>query len=177
MIPIHEGDHMRNFRFAFVIAAAVLIGTTWLAVRRVSAASGNSANLLPETRQELASARAATARYHNIEEALADGYVQASPDIPGEGFHYVNFSSVDCAFNSEEPEVLHYAFVPNENRLQLVGVEYVVPLACGPAPEGFTGDADEWEQEVGGPPVWSLNAWIWRNNPDGVFAPLNYLVP
>jgi len=169
---------MRYFRVAFVLAAVVLIGTTGLAVRSVSAGSqGNSSYLSSDTHQELAWARAATAKYHNIEQALADGYVQASPDIPGEGFHYVKFSLVDCTFNPEEPEALHYAFAPNENRLQLVGVEYAVPLACGAAPEGFTGDADEWEWEVGGPPVWSLNAWIWGDNPDGIFADLNPLVP
>jgi hypothetical protein len=172
---------MRNFRFAFVLAAAavsILIGTTLLAVRSASAASQNTdTRLLPETYQELARAYAATAKYHDIEQALLDGYVQASPDIPGEGFHFVKPSLVDCKFEPEAPEVLHYAFVPKENRLQLVGVEYVVPLACGAAPEGFTGDADEWEHEVGGPPVWSLNVWIWLHNPNGIFAPLNPLVP
>ncbi len=172
---------MRNFRFAFVLAAAVvsiLIGTTWLAARSASAASQNRDNrLLADTYQELARAYAATAKYHNIDQALLDGYVQDSPDVPGEGFHFVKFSLVDCKFDPETPEVLHYAFGPNENRLQLVGVEYAVPFACGAAPEGFTGDADEWEAEVGGPPVWTLNAWIWRHNPNGIFASVNPLVP
>jgi hypothetical protein len=172
---------MRNFRFAFVLAAAavsMLIGTTCLAVRSASAASQNSDNrLLADTYQELARAYAATAKYHNIEQALLDGYVQASPDIPGEGFHFVKSSLVDCKFDPETPEALLYAFVPNENRLRLVGVEYAVPLACGAAPEGFTGDADEWEHEAGGPPLWTLNAWIWLHNPNGIFASVNPLVP
>jgi len=172
---------MRNFRFAFVFAAAavsILIGTTWLSVRSASAASKNTDDrLLPATYQELARAYAATAKYHNVDEALLDGYVLASPDIPGEGFHFVKPSLVDCKFEPEAPEALHYAYVPNENRLRLVGVEYAVPLACGAPPEGFTGDADEWEQEVGGPPVWTLNAWIWLHNPNGIFASVNPLVP
>jgi hypothetical protein len=174
---------MRNFRFAFVFAAAavsILIGTTWLAARGVPAApqdQDNDGRLSSTTYQELARARAATAKYHNIEQALLDGYVEASPDIPGEGFHYVKFPLLDCEFNPETPEILHYAFVPNEHRLQLVGVEYATPLTCGAPPEGFTGDADEWEQEVGGPPLWTLNAWIWRNNPAGIFAETNPLVP
>jgi hypothetical protein len=173
---------MRNFRFAFVLAAAavsVLIGTTWLAVRSASAASQNSdSRLLADTYQELARAYAATAKYHNVEQALLDGYVQASPDIPGEGFHFVKPSLVDCKFDPEAPELLHYAFVKNENRLRLVGVEYAVPIACGAAaPEGFTGDADEWENEVGSPRLWTLNAWIWLHNPNGIFASVNPLVP
>jgi hypothetical protein len=172
---------MRNFRFALVLAASgccILIGTAWLAVRSASAASkGNNDDLSAATHQELARARSATAKYHNIEQALADGYIPDSPDIPGEGFHYVKFPLIDCTFDPEEPEILHYVPAPNEKHLELVGVEYAAPLACGAPPEGFTGDADEWENEVGGPPVWSLNAWIWRNNPEGIFASLNPLVP
>jgi len=172
---------MRNFRYAFVFAAAsvsVLIGTTSLAVRSASAASQNSdTRLLADTRQELARAYAATAKYHNIDQALLDGYVQVSPDIPGEGFHFVKPSLVDCKFDPETPEALLYAFVPNENRLRLVAVEYAVPFACGAPPEGFTGDADEWEHEAGGPPVWTLDAWIWLHNPNGIFASVNPLVP
>src|SRR5262249_41862462 len=151
----------------------ILIGTTWLAVRSASAASQNSdTRLLADTYQELARAYAATAKYHNIDQALLDGYVQASPDIPGEGFHFVKPSLVDCKFDPETPELLHCACGPDEGRLQLVGVEYAVPLACGAAaPEGFTGDADEWENEPGSPRLWTLNAWIWRHNPNGIFAP------
>jgi len=58
-----------------------------------------------------------------------------------------------------------------------VGVEYAVPVSCGAAPEGFTGDADEWENETGSPRLWTLNAWIWRHNPNGIFASVNPLVP
>jgi hypothetical protein len=170
---------MRNSRFAFVaVAVSILIGTTWLPVRSAIAASQNSDNrLLADTYQELARAYAATAKYHNVEQALLDGYVQSSPDIPGEGFHFVKRSLIDCQFDPETPEILHYAFIPNENRLRLVGVEYAVPLACGAAPEGFTGDADEWEHEAGGPPLWTLNVWIWLHNPNGIFASVNPRVP
>lgn len=125
--------------------------------------------------QELAAARRATAKYHDIQQALDEGFVASPPAcIEGEGIHFrapdeFPNNELDCVFDPEDPEVLHY--VPKNNgELQLVGVEYLVPVTCqtGP-PEGFSGDADEWELEIMGT-VWALNAWIWQGVPDGVFA-------
>jgi hypothetical protein len=122
--------------------------------------------------QELAAARRATAKYHDIEQAIADGYVQTSPCIPGEGFHFRHEFPFDCEFDPENPEMLHYIPKPN-GELKLVSVEYFVPVSaeCGTLtqpPEGFSGDADVWGKEMGGI-VWNLNAWVWFGNPDGVF--------
>ena len=175
---------MRNFRLSFVlavVACSVLVGTGWLTAGSASAAAGGSSpdQFAATTLRELAQARAATARYHDVADALADGYVRVSPFVPGEGFHYTKGSLVDCTFDPEQPESLHYAFRPNGTDLKLVGVEYLVPTACSPSvpPDGFTGDADEWEQErPGGVSVWNLNAWIWLNNPDGIFAERNPLL-
>ncbi|MGH9908943.1 MAG: hypothetical protein ACRD8U_25570 [Pyrinomonadaceae bacterium] len=129
--------------------------------------------------QELAAARRATAKYHDFQQALDDGYVEAPIGcIPGEGIHFRRPDEfpnplLDCDFDPANPEVLHYAPKPN-GELQLVGVEYFVPksAACGTLsepPEGFSGDADEWESEIMNT-VWALNAWIWQGVPDGVFA-------
>jgi hypothetical protein len=128
--------------------------------------------------QQLAAARLATAKYHDFQQAVDDGFVEASGCVPGEGIHYrapdeFPNASLNCVFDPADPEVLHY--VPKQNgELQLVGVEYLVPrsAACGTLanpPEGFSGDADEWELEVAGT-VWALNAWIWQGVPEGVFA-------
>ena len=120
------------------------------------------------TNQELAQARAATDKYHDVGQAIADGYVNIGY-VPGEGFEFVNEGLLDCTFDLEHPEALHY--VPSGNGLRLVGVEYVVPIACtATAPEGFTGDADEWEFMAEGLPIWNLQAWLWLGNPNGVFA-------
>lgn len=129
--------------------------------------------------KELAAARRATAKYHDFQQAVDDGFVEAPIGcIPGEGIHFrapdeFPNAELDCVFDPEDPEVLHYAPKPN-GELQLIGVEYLVPrsAACGTLlapPEGFSGNADEWELEVGGT-VWALNAWIWQGVPDGVFA-------
>jgi hypothetical protein len=159
-------------------AAAFLLGVCSLVVGISMIARGGSAAASPAgeesvpaaARQQLAAARNATARYHDVELAIADGYVPASPNVPGEGFHYVNPSLIDCNFELERPEVLLY--VPSGNGLRLVGVEYSVPIVCSPnaPPEGFAGDADEWEFMAEGRPIWARVAWLWLGNPNGIFA-------
>jgi len=128
------------------------------------------------TLEELAEARAATAKYHDVEQALADGYVQKGFRA-GEGFHFVKASLMDCTFDLAHPEALLY--IPSGDGLRLVGVEYSVLSACtSTAPEGFAGDADEWEPNAEGRPVWGLVAWLWLGNPNGVFAePPNPTIP
>jgi hypothetical protein len=121
------------------------------------------------TLAELARARNATAKYHDVAEALADGYVQRGYG-PGEGIHFVNASLMDCTFDLEHPEALLY--VPSDEGMKLVGVEYMVRSTCTTtAPDGFAGDADEWEgPNAEGRPMWALIAWLWLGNPNGVFA-------
>jgi hypothetical protein len=131
--------------------------------------------LMPLTLRELAQARRATAKYHDLTNALADGYVDGNFHTPGEGHHYINPLLVDGTFNPEQPEVLLYASRPGDAGLKLVAVEYVVPHTF-PVPDGFSGDNDVWQSEE--PlPIWVLNAWIWLTNPDGVFTFLNPRVP
>ena len=173
---------MKNFRLAFILAAvaAVLVGGIPLTVHHSSAATMvvSSDNLSAATNQQLAQARRGTAKYHDISQAEADGYVSINIYEGGEGLHYVNFGLVDGIFDPEHPEVLLYAPVPHENRMALVAVEYVVPVSLSTgAPAGFAGDADVWRQDSEGLGLWELNAWIWLNNKDGIFAFKNARVP
>ena len=139
-----------------------------------ASAAGASA-LSPLTLRELAQARRATAKYHDITNALADGYVDGNLYTSGEGYHYINPVLIDGTLNPEQPEVLLYASRPGQAGLQLVAVEYVVPNAF-PVPEGFSGDDDAWQSEEPFP-IWVLNAWIWLTNPNGTFTFLNPRVP
>jgi hypothetical protein len=112
--------------------------------------------------------------------ALAEGFFQGSPDVPGEGFHYLNPARLDCNFDAAHPEVLLYAFLSGHTQLELVAVEYAIPRACmpadGSAPAGFAGDLDVWHN--GEPvPFWRVNAWLYFKNPDGLFTLENPLVP
>jgi hypothetical protein len=145
--------------------------------RKTTAATIPADDLSAATNEELAQARAATAKYHDVNQAIADGYVNVNDYEPGEGLHYVKFPLIDGTFSPDEPEVLLYAPVPNENRLELVAVEYAIPLPLSAsAPEGFTGDADDWRQnqEIG---IWEMTAWVWLHNSNGMFAHTNPRVP
>ena len=106
--------------------------------------SANSA----DTHKELARARSATAKYHDVAQAVADGYVATGLYIPGEGLHYLKRSLIDGTFDPEQPEILLYERGPG-GRLRLVAIEYIVPLAQSEqAPEGFTGDFDVWREDT-----------------------------
>ena len=130
------------------------------------------------TEQEIAQARSATARYHDLAQAEADGYRSFELYEPGEGFHYIKWSLLDGTFDPAQPEMLLYSPVPGENRLELAGVEYLVPMSLSPnAPAGFTGDADRWRNDMEGFGLWELNTWIWLHNPEGMFADRNPRVP
>lgn len=113
--------------------------------------------------QQLAAARAATARYHDVNEALAAGFIDMGVN-PGEGnaHEFVNFSRVDCALDATQPEALRYT--DSGQGLRLVALEYSIPMACpGAPPEDFLAGAGEWEAEPG-VPVWTLAVFIWSGN-------------
>jgi len=150
----------------------------------------------PAVLKALAAARAATARYHDVANALADGYVPASPCEPAMGVHYVNFGlAFDFSVNPLTPEMLLY--VPTEAGPRLVGVEYAmvawVVTPGGPAPWfdpapppfpwffpspptifGQTMDGPMAPHEVGVDPWhYELHVWLWQANPSGIFAEFN----
>ena len=159
----------------FIAICCLLIGSAPTTTHTTSAATKPAVeNLSPETNRELALARSATAKYHDFDLA-AENY-DFLHCVPGEGFEFVNWSLVDCNFDIEQPEALHY--IASGKGMKLVGVEYVVPIACmATPPPGFTGDADEWEFEAEGLPIWALRAAIWLPNPEGMFAEHNPRIP
>ena len=125
---------------------------------------------------QLERARNATARYHDVRKAVADGYVDINVVRPNMGRHFLKEGLVDGTFDVEHPELLVYS--PDANgKLQLVAVEYAVPLAASEAaPEGFEGSADTWVPDMQFP-LWTLHAWVWSPNPAGVFNATNSRVP
>jgi len=156
----------------FLALCCLIIGSATITTSTTSAAASLAVDALSgDTNRELARARNATAKYHDFDRADAEGY-EFLHCVPGEGLEYVNWSLVDCNFDIEHPEALHY--IADGDGLRLVGVEYVVPVACtATAPQGFTGDYDEWEFEAEGLPIWALRAAIWLPNEEGMFAEHN----
>lgn len=139
----HEGDGARTARHVEPPASAVL---------------------------ELEAVRQATARYLDVDQAVADGYVDVGVFFANMGWHYLKGDLLDARFDATAPEFLVYADDPCGGKRRLVAVEYAVPLAMSKkAPAGFTGPADAWTANTNFE-LWTLHAWIFEYNPDGVFA-------
>ena len=136
-------------------------------------------DLDPQTLLELQQAKAATAKYQNINNAFADDYIKDPIVImPNMGYHFLKLELVSPVFDIKKPAILVYNKKDNGN-FELVAVEYAVPMSSLPlhvAPEGFTGNDDVWDENTLNTGWWTLHAWVWTNNPDGVFKPMNPLV-
>ena len=132
--------------------------------------------LSQQTIWELQQARSATAKYRNIKNALDDQYEDIKLVMPNMGFHFMKKPIVDTVIDFGKPEVLVYN-KDQDGSFKLVAVEYVYPLHLSPTipPEGFTGSSDVWDRNTDFD-LWTLHAWVWQFNPDGVFNPTNPLV-
>ncbi|MEO6327755.1 MAG: hypothetical protein ABIO55_02430, partial [Ginsengibacter sp.] len=105
--------------------------------------------LSKQTIHELQQARAATARYRDLKNAIKDGYSNINVDVPNMGHHFMNTSLVDNIFDIRKPEILVYNGL-DTGHPELVAVEYAMPID-GPLPEGFTGSYDVWNGTSGFP--------------------------
>ena len=135
---------------------------------------GNYTGLDPQTVSELQQAKIATAKYNDFDQAIADGYVDINVIVPEMGYHYLKMDNLNATFEYDKPEILVYNKEEN-GRMKLVALEYAVPISLSTnAPSGFTGDNDHWSVYQG--VLWTLHAWIWEYNPDGVFNATNPLI-
>ena len=135
---------------------------------------GNYTGLDPETVWQLQQAKIATAKYNNFENAIRDGYVDINVIVPEMGYHYLKMDHLNATFEYDKPEILVYNKEEN-GRMKLVALEYAVPIDLSTnAPAGFTGSSDVWSVYQG--VLWTLHAWVWEYNPEGVFNPTNPLI-
>ena len=133
--------------------------------------------------------RQAIAKYHDIDVALAEhpdafALPQVAPFGEGTcianlngagamGIHLLIPSRVDDRLVETEPEALLYE-QRNDGSYKLTGVEYVV--AGTPQPSLFGQDFVATNLARYGNPgatVWTLHAWVFKPNPDGMFEPWN----
>ena len=142
---------------------------------------------------ELAQVRAATARFHRVEEAIEAGYelgwVNGSgiriitgcvshPTAGAMGFHYFNPELMaDNAVDPLAPEALVYESTPNGGR-KLVAVEWVVrgPQSNPPGvsePPSVLGMEMHILVPPPGPAFYLMHGWVWKHNSAGMFADWN----
>jgi len=151
-----------------ILGGAAVLGLLLVSpATQVAASSGD----------ELAAVRAATAQFHSVEAAKAAGYVD--PGLPcfdnkigvsGMGIHLVK--GINGSVSATSPQALVYEV--NANKLTLVAVEYLVPIKAA-QPHLFGQAFHPAFLPNGGAALnlWELHAWVWRHNPNGMFADYN----
>jgi hypothetical protein len=178
--------HVR--RWPVILGLAILVLT--IGVIPVVAESAGLSNL--------AVARQATARFHDLDAAKAAGYSALVADLQGitcidnpgvgaMGVHYLNpglapelgdpaaIAEVDASM----PELLVYGPGP-DGQLRLVALEYLALKAswdahhaAAPSLFGQTFNTTLAGNRYGLPDFYSLHAWIWDPNPTDMFFPWN----
>jgi hypothetical protein len=148
----------------------------------------------------LATMRAASARYRDVNVALAAGYSQVSQDIPMLGAHFVNFDIAgEGTFDPARPPILLYEKV--KGRWNLVGVSYLMPKHSPneAPPTVIPGPLAVWHDHTNlcfnphslaiavldeksclaradmwlRDTGWMIHVWIWKDSPQGVFSHVN----
>lgn len=149
-------------------------------------------------------ARAATQRYQRPQAAIADGFKRVGVEFPAMGEHWVSLQRVmEDTLLPSRPSVLIYTTVRGET--WLAGVGYTALLDPGEQPPAYRPAAGYWHEHNGSvaeeslpgghgahaqshgrgggggavPPIRLaiLHAWIWTENPEGVFVTDNWALP
>ena len=153
---------------------------------------------------QLDTVRAATEKFRDVDVALKAGYRQATEEVPNMGAHFVHAMwSLDGKFDPARPEILLYVR-DDDGEWELVGTSFVqaLHLAGFDHPEAFAGPLDNWHvhyELCTGPTFnsrsatqaecrrdggtwlpaygWMIHAWVWVDNPLGVFTMWNPSIP
>jgi len=179
---------MRINRLALTVAAA--LATVVLLAAGIAVAFAHGSTTSSSHPDPLKAVRSATARYHSLTVAQGSGYALLkdtagiacidNPGVGAMGIHYANGDLVKAGkIDPNKPQALVYEPMGN-GQLSLVAVEYVViqqqwnaahnspPMLFGQhfmlTPDG---------NRFGLPAFYSLHAWIWQNNPSGMFSMWN----
>jgi hypothetical protein len=140
-----------------------------------------TASQAASVQQDLATLRQVTAQFHDFDTASHAGWstpitgCMVDPaGAGGMGYHYGNTKLIDGSVRVDEPELLLYE--PEQNgRLRLVAVEYIVPLTAwtSSVPPRLFGRDFKVNQAF---QIWGLHAWVWKDNPSGMFADWNPVI-
>jgi len=129
----------------------------------------------------------ATEHYTDINVAVAEGWVRATPCVSGPdtgamGVHLVLPSRLSSGvLKPEEPEALIYEPMAN-GAMRLVGVEFIVletvwvknnPGGGVPALDGNLLNYISAPNRYGLPAFYEMHVWAWENNPKGSYADWN----
>lgn len=160
--------------------------------------AGQSAPVDSKVAAFVTDVRAATQRYRDRAVAIADGYRRIGPDFPSMGEHWISIPLiVRGEVDPLRPSILEYVSIAGQP--VLAGVAYTELLRDGVPPAGVPAPLSAWHNHAGSvdeesfmlghahgsPAVGStagariavLHAWLWLENPAGIFAPENWALP
>jgi hypothetical protein len=158
---------------------------------------------LKNTVAQLERAKQATAKYQDVYVAEAEGFRAMGPDVPGMAVHFVLTLEPKEFDIEKPPILVYEKNPEAPGGYSLVGVTYLWNAAAGPDGQPvnppFPKSLARWHRhgnicvlaglanphgltenqcrEQGGRFVaespWMVHAWIWKDNPAGVFSPEN----
>ena len=159
-----------------------------------------SAQATPETKPaastmppELQRVRAALDKYRDPVVAVHDGYLSTlacinfpNEPLPGHepypkgamGVHFLNAQLVSPVLDPMKPQILLYE-PDSGGKLRLTGAEWLVPLAIAKERpklfnQDFLGPMEGHEPVMPAEMAhYDLHVWLFKNNPEGMFAPTN----
>jgi hypothetical protein len=147
---------------------------------------GVETRLAPAARAEagsLPALREATARFHSLDQALAEGYTPfggcfSDPNKGAMGFHFANEELIaDPEVDPLHPELLLYES-DGHGSYRLVGMEYLTFQAAWHAqgekdPPSLFGQRFGLNTTLLSEPFYLLHVWAWKYNPAGRFEDWN----
>lgn len=127
---------------------------------------------------DIARIRAATAAFQVLDSAVAAGYARTvnrcidHPPHGAMGYHHVNRALLDDRIDIERPEILLYART-EAGEYVLNGVEYIIPYSIRPRDASPPTVMNLQLKRSDDLQLWYLHAWVFKANPDGMFADWN----
>jgi hypothetical protein len=117
------------------------------------------------------------AAYKSLSAAQAAGWdTQLTPcwfatGSGGMGYHFGNADLIDGTPDLDHPEAFMYE-PQADGSMKLVGLEYIVPISAwsGSEPPSLAGETFMRMDALG---LYALHIWLWKTNPDGLYAPWN----
>ena len=161
------------------MTAVALIGAAATAQASAPPDEHDVAAATIEPNEEFA-AMLATAAYQDVAAAEAAGYATTIDTLGcfedaaqgGMGLHWLNEPLLDTTVDITQPEALVYELDADGDVVGLVAHEYIVPVEAWTSdePPSLFGIAFHQHATL---PLWVLHAWLWKDNPAGMFADWN----
>ena len=138
--------------------------------------------LRPHSGELVRIVRESTKRFHDVNQAMAEGYqllfgCVSGPDDGAMGMHYVNLQLVaDGILDPRRPEIIIYEPLPNGGK-KLIGADFLVfsetwhaSNTATPELMGQLMHLMDAPNRYGLPAFYTLHVWAWKPNPTGAFV-------